>query len=98
MELAITEPDAVAGYRLGVEIVVALKSIAPRAFRWREKPYEFVADRPAIDLLTGGDDFRRALEGGGDLDSWLESWTEDEREFREERAEILLYPEAKDRR
>ena len=34
-----------------------------RPSRWREAPYEFVADRPAIDLLTGGDDFRRALDG-----------------------------------
>jgi uncharacterized protein YbbC (DUF1343 family) len=92
VELAVVEPDRVAGYRLGIELVVALKSIAPDAFRWREAPYEFVADRPAIDLLTGGDDFRRTLEGGGDLDAWLGSWQEDEKEFRNERAEILIYP------
>ena len=94
VELAVVDANAVAGYRVGIELVVALKSVAPRAFRWREAPYEFVADRPAIDLLTGGEDFRRALESGGDLQEWLDSWPADEEEFRSERAEILIYPEA----
>lgn len=93
VELVIVDPLRVAGYRLGIELLVALKSVAPGAFRWREAPYEFVADRPAIDLLTGGDAFRRAVEGGGNLDGWLATWKSDEREFRAERAEILLYPE-----
>ena len=94
VELAIVEPQRVAAYRLGIELLVALKSVAPRAFRWREAPYEFVADRPAIDLLTGGDEFRRGLEGGGDLAAWIDSWPADEAEFRRERAAILLYPES----
>ena len=94
VELVVVDPAKVAGYRVGIELLIALKSCSPRAFRWREAPYEFVADRPAIDLLTGGDDFRRAIEGGGVLDRWLDSWERDEREFREERAEILLYPAA----
>ena len=70
----------------GVELVL---------FRWRQAPYEFVADRPAIDLLTGSDDFRRAIdsEPGADLGAWIETFAADEQEFREEREEILLYPE-----
>lgn len=94
VELAIVEPNRVQGYRIGIELLAALKSVAPLAFRWREAPYEFVADRPAIDLLTGGDDFRRALEGGGDLATWIDSWNVDEQDFRRERREILLYPES----
>lgn len=93
VELAVVEPARVAGYRLGVEVLSALKSTAPQAFAWRSAPYEFVADRPAIDLLSGGDDLRRALEGGGDLGSWLDGWAADEGEFREERRAALLYPE-----
>lgn len=93
VELAVTEPERVAGYRLGVEVLAALKCTAPRSFAWRSAPYEFVADRPAIDLLSGGDDLRRALDGGGDLGSWLDGWAADEAEFREERRAALLYPE-----
>lgn len=31
-------------------------------FRWRETPYEFVTDKPAIDLLTGSATFRQGIE------------------------------------
>jgi uncharacterized protein YbbC (DUF1343 family) len=93
VELVVADRDRVRGFRIGIELLVALKSVAPGAFRWREAPYEFVADRPAIDLLTGGDDFRRALEGDDvELDDWVGSWEADEGEFRIEREEILIYP------
>ena len=94
VELAIVDATQVKPFRLGIELLVALKSVAPRAFRWREAPYEFVADRPAVDLLTGGDDFRRALDENGDLDAWIASWQADESAFRLERSAILIYPEA----
>ena len=95
VELVMVEEAKVRGYRLGLEILLALKSVAPASFRCREAPYEFVADRPAIDLLTGSDVFRRALEGDptADLASWRAGFEADEREFRQERKEILLYPE-----
>ena len=95
VELVMVEEAKVRGYRLGLEILLALKSVAPKLFGWREAPYEFVADRPAIDLLTGSDVFRRALEGDptADLASWRAGFEADEREFRQERKEILLYPE-----
>ena len=56
-------------------------------------PYEFVADRPAVDLLTGGSDCRQAIESGKGLAGWMATWRRDEEAFREERREILLYPE-----
>ncbi len=97
VELVVRDGTQVRAYRLGLEILVALKSVAPRLFRWREAPYEFVADRPAIDLLTGSDVFRRALDGDptADLEAWLATFAVDEEAFREERREILLYPEEK---
>ncbi len=95
VELVVSDAAKVRAYRLGLEILRAAKSVAPQIFRWREAPYEFVADRPAIDLLTGSDTFRRALDGDptADLAGWFESFEADEREFRQERKEILLYPE-----
>ncbi len=95
VELVVVEAAKVRGYRLGLEILLALKSVASGLLRWREAPYEFVADRPAIDLLTGSDAFRRAVDGdkGADLEAWLATFAADENEFREERKEILLYPE-----
>ena len=69
----------------------ALREVAPEVFHWRRAPYEFVSDRPTIDLLTGGDDLRTALENGAGPGEWIASWAADEAEFRRERADILLY-------
>ena len=93
VELALVDPGRVHAFRVGVEVLAALRAAAPAAAAWREAPYEFVADRPAIDLLAGTDRLRRALEGDDDLDDWVASWSSDERAFRQERREILLYPE-----
>jgi uncharacterized protein YbbC (DUF1343 family) len=93
VELVVSEPRRVAGYRLGVEVLAAFSALASEAFRWRREPYEFVADRPAIDLLAGGPELREALEDGGGLEEWVAGWARDERAFREERREILVYPE-----
>ncbi|MCB1007475.1 MAG: DUF1343 domain-containing protein [Acidobacteria bacterium] len=91
VELALVDESRVAAFRYGVELLAVIKSVAPRAFEWRSEPYEFVADRPAIDLLAGTDELRLALEGAASLGEWVASWERDEREFRSEREEILLY-------
>lgn len=94
VELVVVAPERVRGYRLGVEVLLALREVAPEAFQWRAAPYEFVADRPAIDLLSGGEQLRLALDADGDVTSWVASWRQEEEAFREERRAILIYPEA----
>jgi uncharacterized protein YbbC (DUF1343 family) len=95
VELVVTDARALRPCRTGIELLWAVREVAPRAFAWREAPYEFVTDRPAIDLLTGGPDCRDAIDGGRRdlLDDWLASWPGDELRFREEYEGILLYPE-----
>ncbi len=97
VELVVTDGGALAAYRLGIELLRAAAEAAPAAFAWRAAPYEFVSDRPAIDLLTGGDACRLGIEGdgggGASLDAWIATWPADEAAFREERRAILLYPE-----
>ncbi len=94
VELMVTDAEAFRSYRIGLELLDAVRRVAPEVFSWRVAPYEFVSDIPAIDLLTGGPDASRALESGEGLGAWIESWKEDEARFREERRDILLYPEA----
>ncbi len=88
-----TDPARFAPYRCGVALLAALRAVSPQAFAWRTAPYEFVIDRPAIDLLTGGTECRNLLEAAGDLEGWMSSWEADQTAFREERAAVLLYPE-----
>jgi uncharacterized protein YbbC (DUF1343 family) len=94
VELLVTDPKPFEPYRTGVELLAAIHRLWPEEFAWREAPYEFVSDRPAIDLLTGGPEYRQAIESGGNLSDWIAAWKTDEAAFREERREILLYPEA----
>lgn len=94
VELAVVDAARVAALRVGVELLSALSRVAADAFHWRRAPYEFVSDRPAIDLLAGGEQLRHALESGRGLTEWIASWEADERAFRAERREALLYPEA----
>lgn len=91
----VTDTDAFRPYRTGVELLAAVREVSPEALAWREEPYEFVSDRPALDLLTGGATCREALEAGdgagGDLAGWIASWVADEEEFRREREGALVY-------
>ncbi len=91
VEIVVTDPDRFPAYRCGVELLAAGYRLFPDVFGWRPDPYEFVADRPAIDLLAGGPELREALESGGGLRTWIDSWSADEEAFRRERREILLY-------
>ncbi len=89
--LHVVAPPAVQPVRLGVEVLAAFARRAPQAFSWRTDAYEFVSDRPAIDLLAGDATLRRIIDEGGDLEPWLGSWRADEERFRAEREAILLY-------
>jgi len=95
VELVVTDAAAFRSYRTGVALLATVRRLAPDLFAWRQAPYEFVTDRPAIDLLTGGADCREAIETGRGADAltdWIASWETDEAAFRAEREEVLLYP------
>jgi uncharacterized protein YbbC (DUF1343 family) len=58
-------------------------------FEWRKDPYEFVTDRPAIDLLTGSDAFRTSIDEIS-LDD-LYQLSETPKEMLKIRQKALLY-------
>lgn len=91
VEIVVGDPAVFPAYRAGVEVLAVIGELLGVADLWRREPYEFVRDRAAIDLLTGDDAFRGALESGGDPGAWVASWAADEAAFREERRPWLLY-------
>jgi uncharacterized protein YbbC (DUF1343 family) len=91
VQLHVTDPGAFRPYRTGVAFLKACYDQSPAAFRWRHKPYEFVEDIPAIDLLAGGDTLRTGIEAGASLDELAARWPRDEGDFAAERADYLLY-------
>ena len=59
--------------------------------RWRTEVYEFVSDRPAIDLLTGGPEFRTAVDAGAPIDEVLAEEARGAARFDDERRSAWLY-------
>lgn len=93
VEIVVTDPSQVAAYRFGLELLLALRVCLGDDFAWRTEPYEFVADRPAIDLLTGGSVARDAIDSADQnlLCDWCSSFATDEAEFEQLRRPYLLY-------
>lgn len=73
-------------------ILWACRRLFGRDFAWREKAYEFVDQIPAIDLLYGSDDVRRAIDSGADFaDVAALLATSDDDAGRIERARLPQY-------
>ena len=95
VQLVVTDFHRLPAYRCGIELLFALRRALGESFHWRQAPYEFVVDRPAIDLLTGDASCRPLVEveDATGLDEWIGSWADEEQAFEGERREILLYGE-----
>ncbi len=87
----VLDREAFRPVRTGLALLAALRDEAPEQFAWRTEPYEFVSDRPAIDLLFGGDRERLGLEAGRAPRALSAAWEAEEEAFRSRRGEILLY-------
>jgi len=62
--LQVTDPSLFRPVAAYLALIALARAQAPDAFAFRTKTYEFEADIPAFDLLTGSPDARAALEAG----------------------------------
>jgi uncharacterized protein YbbC (DUF1343 family) len=91
VQVHVTDPAQLRSYALYLRLIAAVQELAPDRFEWRREAYEFVTDRPAIDLLTGGPEYREAVDAGGSLDELLAADEAGAREFARIREPYLLY-------
>jgi uncharacterized protein YbbC (DUF1343 family) len=91
VQVHVLDREAFRPVRTGLVLLAALRDLSGEAFAWRREPYEFVADRPAIDLLFGSDRERTALEAGQAAAVVARSWEPEEAAFRDRRRAFLLY-------
>jgi len=90
VQLHVTDRETFRPYETGLALLAAARAEAPDEFRWRAEPYEFVADPPAIDLLTGSAAARRAVEAGAPVGDLVAAYEPFELEFCELRRPHLL--------
>jgi uncharacterized protein YbbC (DUF1343 family) len=91
IQLHVLDRMAFRPVRTGLVLLGLLRELCGSRFAWRTEPYEFVADRPAIDLLFGSDRERRALEAGRPSAEIIRAWEDEEEAFRRRRQPFLLY-------
>jgi uncharacterized protein YbbC (DUF1343 family) len=89
LQIHVTDPTTFRSVHTSVAIIAAARDF--EGFDWRRTPYEFVADRLAIDLLFGDDKPRLALEGGGGVADVMGILDEDSESVRRDR-EPFLHP------
>jgi uncharacterized protein YbbC (DUF1343 family) len=95
VQLHVTDRQTFRPVRTSLSLLAAMRELSGNNFAWRTEPYEFVADRLAIDLLFGSDRERRGLEAGVPAAQLAQAWEAEEAAFRQRRREFLLYEEAK---
>lgn len=91
LQLHVSDRNAFEPYRTGVAVLVAVRKLWPESFAWREEPYEFRADVPAIDLLTGRAAVRQAIDRGADLEDVVRIATGGTELYDAGRGKALLY-------
>jgi uncharacterized protein YbbC (DUF1343 family) len=91
VQLHVTDRHTFRPVRTSLALLAALRELSGHHFAWRTEPYEFVADRPAIDLLFGNDRERLGLEAGIPARELARAWDAEEEAFRQRRREFLLY-------
>lgn len=93
VQLHVRDPHAVRSVQTTWALLTAMWRLGHGAMRWRTEPYEFVADRPAIDLLAGGPWLRAAVEAQASLAELLAAQEPARQAFIERRRGFLVYPD-----
>jgi uncharacterized protein YbbC (DUF1343 family) len=91
VEIHLIDRDRLEPVALGLHLLQSIRELHPDDFGWRAEPYEFVADVPAIDLLTGSPDARRVIESGEPVVELLATWRRWVDEWEADLEGVLLY-------
>lgn len=91
VQLHVLEPKAVRSVRSSWAILKALRELGGDKFEWRTERYEFVDDRPAIDLLAGGAWLREMVDAGASVQEMADSQEAGRLAFIERRRPFLRY-------
>ena len=91
VQVHVTDDWVFRPYEAYLRMLAAVLPSLPPQQRWRAEAYEFVSDRPAIDLLTGGPEFRHVVDEGLALDDLLADEARGAAEFDGERRAVWIY-------
>ena len=91
VQVHVMDAASLRSYALYLRLIAEAQRCSAGAFAWRTEEYEFVRDRPAIDLLTGGPEFRTLADAGDDIRDWLAQDDKHAQAFAVSRRQWLMY-------
>ncbi|HQS11598.1 MAG: hypothetical protein B7Y62_03965 [Sphingomonadales bacterium 35-56-22] len=84
--------DAFQPWRIQALAFKAIRRLYPEYDLWRDFPYEYEFGKLAIDVINGGSALREWVDAPGSTPDDLDAMTSaDEQDWREKRAQYLLY-------
>lgn len=87
----ITDASAVRSYKLVIAILSIVRKHWQQEFEWLPPPYEYEYEKPPIDILSGSDGLRLALESNVDSMELLNKHAGADDEWLEQAESFLLY-------
>ena len=90
VQVHVRDPGQFCGYASYLRLLAVALQACPE-MPWRTEEYEFEKRRPAIDLLTGGPEYRQLVNTNQDLKDYLAEDEKGARVFETERQQVLLY-------
>jgi uncharacterized protein YbbC (DUF1343 family) len=93
MQIHVTDARAFRPVETAAAILLAIAATSKVDFAFRTDPYEYEREKPAIDILTGSDTFRKMLLSGAALPDIRDTWRMERRLFEERFEELAHYPE-----
>lgn len=91
VQLHITDREALTPVIVGIAMVKTAYEMYPDNFHWRQNAYEYEFGKNPFDVVCGTDKIRKAIEGGGSLESIQAAWMPRLEEFKKLRTDYLLY-------
>lgn len=89
VQVHVTDPGRFSPYAAYLRLIAAVARMHPE-FAFRTEEYEYVSDRPAMDLLTGGPEYREAVLAGPVSEALID-WLSAPGDFGEQRRPFLRY-------
>lgn len=91
VQVHVTDPRVFAPYAAYARLLAQAARLSGGHFSFRTEAYEFVSDRPALDLLVGGPELRTCIEQGAPVEDWLAEDARAAARFAADRRAYLLY-------
>jgi uncharacterized protein YbbC (DUF1343 family) len=90
-QIQVTDVEAYRPYATTLALLQEIIALHRDRFEWKQPPYEYVTDKPPIDVLTGDPAVREALESGSDLRAAERGWRREIAGFERESRAFRLY-------